>query len=196
MVMVSYQMSLKYTKYDLTHLGASPSFDPANFIAEMVPYLSTITWEDVLKPRIKALLNHLESIGNVKTAIIGYCWGGWVLSLAVSDPEVYNSTIKVGVIPHPSIHLENFLFKRDAKALIESGNVPVLWMPAGNDIPPYLPDGEWYLALKAHQPASNCIHFSTMTHGFAVRGDRKDPETAKAIDECLNQALSFIKVNM
>ena len=66
----------------------------------------------------------------------------------------------------------------------------------GNDIPPYLPDGEWYLALKARQPASNCIVFSNMTHGFAVRGDRNVPEQAKAIDECLGHALSFFQTHM
>ena len=114
-------------------VGAPANFDMNNFMTEMVPYLSTITWEDVLKPRMKALLNHVDSIGNTKTALMGYCWGGWVLSLVASDPEVFNSTIKVGVIPHPSIHLENFLFKRDVNALINAGNIPVLWMPAGKN---------------------------------------------------------------
>ena len=53
--------------------GLSPGFDFATRGAEFGPYMQTISWDGVLKPRLQAILEYLSnSKGINKVAISGY----------------------------------------------------------------------------------------------------------------------------
>lgn len=58
--------------------------------------------------------------------------GGWVLSQVVSDLATYSPALKCGVVPHPSLGVENMVFKRSVEELVQGIKVPCLWLPAGN----------------------------------------------------------------
>ena len=99
-------------------VGIRSDFDTASRRAELMGYLSNVTWDESIKPRMKIILQHLQTLGFTKIALVGYCWGGWVVSSISADTDTYISEITVGVIAHPSMHIENAVFKRDTIALI------------------------------------------------------------------------------
>jgi hypothetical protein len=54
--------------------------------------------------------------------------GGWVAAHITRD---LSDDVVCGVIPHPSIHLEDFAWKKSGKDLVGSSKRPILLMPAG-----------------------------------------------------------------
>jgi dienelactone hydrolase len=99
-------------------LGLPPTFDFNTRGDDFIPYISTVTW-DLIHPRITAAMHALEAKGIHKIAIIGFCWGGWVvLKSCVAFPA-----IKVACIGHPTIHLEEYAYKGDTVALAHAVKV-------------------------------------------------------------------------
>ena len=54
--------------------GLPPDFTFDKRGAEFGPYMSSITYDDVLKPRLIAAMNHFKSLGIEKISSIGFCW--------------------------------------------------------------------------------------------------------------------------
>lgn len=83
---------------------------------------------DNLRPKIAEAVAYIKSEGATQIAGVGFCWGGWVLAHALSGDLAADFTS--GVIPHPSVHLEDHLFKRDTAALFATIKKPILLLNA------------------------------------------------------------------
>lgn len=169
--------------------GLPPTFDFATRGGEFIPYISQITWDGVLRPKIVSTIEFLKSSGVQKISVIGFCWGGWVV---VQILDEFADQFVAGVIPHPSIHLEDY-FGRSAKALCEKVKRPILLMPAGNDPDSYREGGEIFEALKAANPETETVptSFADVVHGWSVRGDLNVPLVKDKVEECINRTYAF-----
>jgi hypothetical protein len=100
--------------------------------------------------------------------------------------------IKVGVIAHPSVHLEDMIFGRDAGVLAGKAQRPILLLPAGNDPERYRSGGDIYESLKAVQPSSDVdLRFSEMTHGWVPRGNLSDPAVETGVDMAMKASIDY-----
>ena len=127
--------------------GLPSNFDFATRRPEFGPYITTFPYA-VLSPKIKGGIKLLKEAGVEKIGIIGFCWGGWLLTHFFSDPELPEE-VKAGAIPHPSITtIEDNLFKGDSVSLSSKIQRPILLLPAGNDPDSYRLEGDVYLAMK------------------------------------------------
>jgi dipeptidyl aminopeptidase/acylaminoacyl peptidase len=95
-----------------------------------------------------------------------------------------------GVIPHPSIHLEDYL-GRSAVSLCEKVKRPILLMPAGNDPQGYLVGGAMYTAMKKHNPETETILFKDVQHGWVPRGDLTNPIIKENVEAALDRAYAY-----
>eukprot|EP01036_Dinobryon_divergens_P039400 gene39400-51934_t len=136
-------------------------------------YVKGITWEEVLKPRLVAMVEHLTNVGIEKSALIGFCWGGWIMSYMLSS-ELADSFV-CGAIAHPSIILEQYIHGREPTDLVAKVTKPMLLMPTQNDSDMYREGGELYKVLLIKNPTSATVDFPTVTHGFVPRGDISIP---------------------
>jgi dienelactone hydrolase len=126
--------------------GLPPTFDVSARWSDFVSYMSQFKYNEVLKPKIDGLINHLRSNGVSKIGLMGFCFGGWVICNIVRD---HGDVISCAVIPHPSIGLEEKIYGGDCVALVDNVKCPVLLMPAGNDPPTYLPGGDVSICATA-----------------------------------------------
>lgn len=166
--------------------GLPPDFDTGKRRPEFFAYVSQFTWA-VLGPRIASCIAHLKSCGVEKIGMVGYCWGGWVVVQALAD---YSDDLATGVIPHPSIHLEDML-GRSALALCQNCKRPVLLMPASNDPDSYDENGANFQALKVNNPESETVRFGKVKHGWVPRGDLEDPDVKEAVDEAVQRMFAY-----
>merc|ERR1719335_1598661 len=97
----------------------------ANRGSDFMPWIKTQTWAK-LEPKMKDVLKHVEG---KKVGMVGFCWGGWV----IAQTSAMSDAVKCGVIPHPSIHLEENAFGGKNTDLASKVRCPLLIMPAGND---------------------------------------------------------------
>lgn len=170
--------------------GLPPTFDLGSRFPELKVFLATISWETSLKPKIAAVLAHLEGAGTKAIAFLGFCWGGWVAAHACVD---FPKQIIAVAVPHPSIHLEDmFQGAGAAKALCSKVATPFLLLPAGNDGDIYRPGGDLLEALKINNAASHAsLEFGNTVHGFVPRGDVSDPVVAESVKLALSTIEAF-----
>jgi dienelactone hydrolase len=90
--------------------GLPPNFDMNTRGGDFVPWIKTITWEEIVKPRLRGIHSILLKKGgdSIKISLMGFCWGGWVVSKMLCEPEL-SRNITCGMIPHPSV----FYFGRE-----------------------------------------------------------------------------------
>lgn len=55
-------------------LGFPGDFDTSTFMTVAVPYLKTISWDGILKPRLQAAISILKMHNAKKIAAVGFCW--------------------------------------------------------------------------------------------------------------------------
>ena len=82
-------------------------------MGEAFAYLGSLKW-DLIQPKISAAIEYLKSKGATKIGMVGFCWGGWV----VAQASAMTADITVGVIPHPSITVEDKLFGKSSAELV------------------------------------------------------------------------------
>lgn len=82
-----------------------------------------------LQPRLCSVTAFLKSSGYEQIGVLGLCWGGWVGANLVTD-EIIGKEFFCLAIGHPSIDAESFYFGRDAQALVDKINIPVIMLPA------------------------------------------------------------------
>jgi len=166
-----------------------PDFSPQARWPEFKEYLTTISWEGVLKPRLAAVVQYLiQEKGIEKMALSGYCWGGWVCALALQDTEQLSDKFLCAVVPHPSIQLETMVLGKDTAALLAKCTRPMLWMPTKGDPEQYHNNGEWFIALKAKHPTSECNEdYLEYNHGFLPRADTvANPEMLPVVQSAID----------
>ena len=154
--------------------------------ATFIPFMQTFSWDTNFKPKIKACIDHLVSKGVKKVAMIGFCFGGWVVCRTLADKDLSGSVVVGGCSPHPSIQLEQFAWGGDVAALCASVEQPVLFLPAGGDSPEYDKGGKWL------PPLGESFRFPEQVHGWVPRGDLADEACAAAVKSALEMMGAFI----
>jgi len=167
--------------------GFPPDFDFSHRGKDFLRYISRLTWEGHLKPKIVATVDYMKRKGVQKIGAIGFCWGGLVLVHAFDDLAEH---FVCGVIPHPSIHLEDSM-GRDAIALCARVQRPILLMPTASDPKSYQKGGDMYMAIKNNNPASKTVLFKDVRHGFVPRGDLTDSVVKENVEAALNHAYAY-----
>jgi len=176
--------------------GLFPNFDftITEHVSRFPGYMKLVNYNDVLKPRIAAAAEHINSLGINTIHLMGVCWGGWVCFLALADAEI-NNKFDCVAIPHPSVSLEQMICGKPVADLVDRVTKPVLFMPSKGDPDEYRENGAWYQTLKAKFPTSATVDFAEHNHGFVTRGDVSNPATKEAVEKALSTALSFYKSN-
>lgn len=89
----------------------------------------------------------------------------------------------VGVVPHPSIHLEAGAHGNDDRELCAAVNCPVHLLPAGNDsADDYDAGGRLFSALPE---GSTTTRYDAMSHGWVSRGDISKLDVARDVESAL-----------
>lgn len=90
--------------------GCPPDFTSS----ELKPWISQIPFS-VLQPKLSTIMSYFESKSITTVGVVGFCWGGWVaFQLSALYPN-----IRCGVVPHPSVSLEQKVFDRPLAPLTE-----------------------------------------------------------------------------
>ncbi|PAA84922.1 hypothetical protein BOX15_Mlig016820g2 [Macrostomum lignano] len=112
-------------------------------------------------------------------AIIGFCWGGWVVALTLADSS---NPFACGVGLHPS---------RQSAEDIAKIRAPIALFPAEND--PEM--AEFLDGIPDKELAARCLHkrFIGVQHGFCTkRSDREKPDTLAKVQEANRDTAEFI----
>eukprot|EP00349_Pseudokeronopsis_sp_Brazil_P000440 CAMPEP_0202964104 /NCGR_PEP_ID=MMETSP1396-20130829/8179_1 /ASSEMBLY_ACC=CAM_ASM_000872 /TAXON_ID= /ORGANISM="Pseudokeronopsis sp., Strain Brazil" /LENGTH=258 /DNA_ID=CAMNT_0049685941 /DNA_START=38 /DNA_END=814 /DNA_ORIENTATION=+ len=144
--------------------------------------------------KIHSTVAHVKAQGVEFIGIIGFCWGGWVGAHAVSDSSPVAADIKALLIGHPSCHLEA-AFGGSAQTLFDRITVPTLLLPANGDPQEYDEDGSWFVSVKSRFGTSKSRRFPDVEHGFIPRGDINIPEKKEAVDQALEEFVSFLRAH-
>lgn len=139
----------------------SPSFDFMGWLANH--------GADQTRPPLDKVIAALKAEGITKFGATGYCFGGrYVFDLA------FENIIQCAVVSHPSLlkvpaDLETYFSKSQAPLLINSCEVDQMFpAEAQAKADEIFGDGKFAPGYKRE-------YFPGCTHGFAVRGDMKDP---------------------
>lgn len=122
---------------------------------KMGEFFATLPYDSVIKPQIGGVVAHMKAAGVTKICVVGFCWGGWVVSNVLADgdfPEVV-----AGASPHPSIQVEGWAHKTPNEALVARVKKPMQLLPAGNDNDMYRPGGLIWDTLIASSPESELV---------------------------------------
>eukprot|EP01038_Epipyxis_sp_PR26KG_P012485 gene12485-16748_t len=169
--------------------GLPPTFDFAT--GQFAPYITQITWEGVIRPRIVATIDYLKANGIEKAGINGMCWGGWVALKIFSDPEL-EGFFTCACVPHPSFQLEGFFGGTDV-SLASKVSKPLLLLPALGDSENLNSNGELFLALKANNSLCETTDetFRHLNHGFYLRAP-SGPSTDEFLNLSMAKVIAFI----
>jgi dienelactone hydrolase len=77
---------------------------------------------------------YLRGQGVQKSALVGFCWGGWVVAHVLGDADYSaggDSLVSCGASPHPSIIVEGWVFQKPNGELMSKIKKPMLLLPAG-----------------------------------------------------------------
>lgn len=163
--------------------GIPPDFNIQERMKDWIKWVQQHPWS-VLKPKVDAILKHLEG---KKIGMTGYCWG----SLLLCHASALSPSIVCGVCPHPSIGIEQ-AFGGSPAALAATVQCPLLFMPAGNDPPQYLPGGDIFDAVKAKHAGTEVLPFPDMVHGWVPRGDVSDPKVKEGVEKAVAAMTDYL----
>ncbi|KAI9023467.1 dienelactone hydrolase family-domain-containing protein [Hyaloraphidium curvatum] len=172
-----------------------PDFDIEKRMMDLVGYLKKFPFASSLKPKVASCLKDIKAGGADKIGMIGYCWGGWVIAHTAADPAA-GPLVNAAAIFHPSIHLEDGVWGGKAAELLGKSSAPMLFCPAENDPPVYIPGGPYYDSLKKVQPATASVPFKGVQHGFVNRGDLAAPGVKEAVGKAIDDAAAFFSTTL
>lgn len=101
--------------------------------------------------------------------------------------------MKCGCGPHPSTKIEG-MFGADELEMMRKVQMPVLLMPCGTDPDTLKPGGD--IAKVVAEKGGSSHTFSDMQHGFASRGDVKDPNVARDVQDCITRSIDLFKARL
>ncbi|KAI9022422.1 Alpha/Beta hydrolase protein [Hyaloraphidium curvatum] len=144
---------------------------------------------------LRAVLRWMkEKHGIQKTALIGFCYGGYAMIHAALDEEALALGLSAVVGIHPSL----MSLKMAAKIRIPVGLLP------GNDDPDFtrflgVLYTNPYLSKPPHMNAPTVMHwrFDDVPHGFCTsRGDFADPLVKRRADEAFDMSWRFVRPHL
>eukprot|EP01039_Chlorochromonas_danica_P005195 gene5197-5720_t len=149
-------------------------------------YVKDTTIEGNLKPKVCSLVKYMQKEGIEKIALVGFSWGGWVVTHLLASDIAENFVC--GALPHPSINLEERVFGGSLINLMSRIERPILLMPTKGDPEDY----QHYLKMLKHKlPTSADVDYYNMEHGFLLRGNLNDREVHQAVVQSLSQIMDF-----
>ena len=140
----------------------------------------------IVKDDLEKSCSYLKNQGIASIGAVGFCWGAWALTKASAEG---NQDLKCGVGIHPSIKIESWVFEGDEESLARSIQMPILLLPAGNDLDNVKPGGSIVSILE--EKGGDCKEFPEMIHGWVTRGDYSREEIKRDGYQALNDALEF-----
>ncbi|KAI8896225.1 dienelactone hydrolase [Globomyces pollinis-pini] len=152
-------------------------------LIKLLPEFKKVNDFPILIRKTEEIIGQLKvEYGIQKVGMIGYCWGGNVVLSMGQNP----SSIDACVANHPS-------------ALTFPDHIEKLKVPSCFILPEFdrsIGKAEVDLitnVLKSKDFKTKVKYYPNMFHGFAVRGDEKDPEVKEARQDALNIAVQFFK---
>jgi dienelactone hydrolase len=117
---------------------------------------------------------------NVKLGFVGFCWGTFPAVLAAASGRV-----QAACLAHPS-HRKIMEVVHDLSATISDAHVAgskaaTMVLAAGNDDPRCKPGGKDESLLRAAGVQTHFEEFKEMAHGWVIKGDLADADTADAV---------------
>eukprot|EP00747_Dinoflagellata_sp_TGD_P215998 gnl/TRDRNA2_/TRDRNA2_88623_c1_seq1.p2 gnl/TRDRNA2_/TRDRNA2_88623_c1~~gnl/TRDRNA2_/TRDRNA2_88623_c1_seq1.p2 ORF type:complete len:192 (+),score=33.70 gnl/TRDRNA2_/TRDRNA2_88623_c1_seq1:356-931(+) len=172
--------------------GVPPSFNPMTQGTELQELFRAHPWDTTMRPKIEALIGHVQKEGAKKIGMVGFCWGGWVVCHTSADFPV----ISCGVIPHPSVTVEQSAFGGNSPALAAKVQCPILFLPSANDGTDYSEGGKIFDAVKARNKDTASQKFPTMMHGWTTRGDVSKDKVKKEVEAAIVLTTEYLDKHM
>ena len=132
---------------------------------------------------LDALMAHLPP--SCKIGMVGFCWGTFAALLAASEGT--KRTIDAACFAHPShrkiMEVVHGMAPENVGEYYVGGiRTPTLCLAAGNDDPRCKPGGADEILIREACPTDPRFEeFATMKHGWVIKGDLADPETAQEV---------------
>lgn len=181
---------LGFNRFTLDLIGA--------MVRDGMSFMRRYPWESKIQPMIvNHLIPYLENKGVKRFAMLGFCFGSWVIMKACNDDAIA-PRVTCGIHFHPSSELiEKTAFKRDDIALCHGCRQPQLIHATKHESNKWKPNGAAHAALQDN-PSVAEVQFSlapqSQSHGFMTRVDvDKNKEGAVAVKEGLALAESFLR---
>ncbi|KAJ3113732.1 hypothetical protein HK100_001894 [Physocladia obscura] len=154
---------------------------PAGGFGEVMAHISKNATVESVRADMAATRAFLKTEGSVSFGILGFCWGGRIVSLISDEPE-YAAI----ALAHPvAVSLE------DAAKI----SAPMLCLPAQDDDKATF-EAIFEVVHKNH-PSSKIRRFDDVPHGFAAaRGDFGDPLMAKRANEAIAEIDDFFTTHL
>jgi dienelactone hydrolase len=147
------------------------------------------------------LVPFLESMGCSKFAMIGFCYGSWVVFKACScSSSELSKRITCGLHFHPAVApIEKDIFGRNVLDLCKACTQPQLVHVTRQEPKSWQPGGAAHQVLQHNPNVMSNLSFtlapSTVAHGFMTRSDINDMKSAKAVEAGVEMACNFLKLH-
>jgi Dienelactone hydrolase family len=142
------------------------------------------------------LLPLLKSKGVAGFAMMGLCYGSWMIMKACNDPDIVDH-VTCGIHFHPSVELvEKKGFGRDDIALCSNCSKPQMIHATKDESDNWKPNGAAHKALQENGKVADVeftIAPSSQSHGFMTRVDVSVDENKAAVKEGIDKAVAFLK---
>lgn len=152
-----------------------------------LPFIDALSWNQVNADLTNHVYPYLEQQGFTKWAMIGACWGGWVVFEASANTD----KVVGGISYHPS--LTRVQVTMTIEEYGDSVKSPQL-VVATKQEPDEVKNGG-ILEQKIKNRFSKTVFktFDEMDHGFVPRGDLNNTDIKAAVEESLNMTYSFLE---
>lgn len=171
--------------------GFGTPFNELSF-ENLLTWLATdLPWPTV-KPRLEKVIDYAKSTGATKIGAIGFCWGSWAIFKASAE---WPGAFTCGVHCHPSVRLEEALFKESQNDLAERVSCPMAMFAAGNDPDNCKPGGDFQNIFNKKEWGKDCVFvdFPDMEHGWVSRGDTNVENVKRDVEKALSLSFEFFK---
>ncbi|KAF6002509.1 hypothetical protein F1559_003471 [Cyanidiococcus yangmingshanensis] len=150
--------------------------------------------QDVVEVILPYLHEKLGFKNNEKIALVGFCWGAFMLFHLAGDTKLPGGPFACGVSFHPSVQIEG-VFQRDPLQLIDRATCPQLLLPSAGEPDFMKEEGDAIKKLRAKPFGASCgvKTFPNMQHGWVNRGDRSDPQVVRDAQQALQLAVDFMQ---
>jgi len=197
--------------YDIFGFNSGRTRQTADLFAEagymvIIPDFYRGTWKDPTSPDVvqfikdqtdwsklkvdleEKVLPFAKSKGATSFGSLGTCWGSYM----VLRESAYKEFL-AGVSWHPSHSPIAGLLGEDEKSILEVVKCPQMFMPAGADADSCKLGGlgEQVLGSKL-----SVLEFSTMQHGWTVRGDMSNPAIKENVNKAITETLEFFSKHL
>jgi dienelactone hydrolase len=165
-------------------------------IWKLNPFVKRYPWSEKHQYLFKdQLIPFLQSKGIEKFALMGFCYGCWIIMKACND-DVIAEHVTCGIHYHPSAEAIESTFGGNDIDLCKTVKRPQLIHATKNESSKWKPGGAAHKALEENE---NCpeVQFSlapkTQSHGFMTRADTSVDQNREAVKEAVDMAVAFLK---